>query len=74
MVRLLLASIVGEASARTSSASKPASASTPTSTSTTKAHPTSEPEAHNCRDTAAGHARSLDTRGTEPAPRGAGTH
>jgi hypothetical protein len=36
--------------------------------------PASEPEAHCCRDTAAGHAHPLDARGAEPAPRGAGAY
>jgi hypothetical protein len=62
------------ANARVSQASKPASASTPTSTSTTRTHPVSEPEAHRRCDTAAGHARPHNTRGAEPAPRGAGAN
>jgi hypothetical protein len=34
----------------------------------------SKPKAHRCRDTAAGHARSLNARGAEPAPQGVGAH
>jgi hypothetical protein len=36
--------------------------------------PASEPESHPCRDTAAGHACSLNARGAEPAPGGADAH
>jgi hypothetical protein len=34
----------------------------------------SEPKAHSRHDTTAGHARSLNARGAEPAPRGTGVH
>jgi hypothetical protein len=60
--------------ARVSWAGKPAIASTPTSTSTIRTRPVSKPKAHRRRNTAAGHARPFDTRGAEPAPRGAGAH
>jgi hypothetical protein len=77
-VRLLRASIAGEASARGERArdwaGKPAIASTPTSTSTIRTRPASKPKAHRRRNTTAGHARPLDARGAEPAPRGAGSH
>jgi hypothetical protein len=33
-----------------------------------------QPAAHYCSDTALIHARTLDTRGTQPTPRGAGPH
>jgi hypothetical protein len=62
------------ANARANWAGKPVTVSTPTSTSTTRIRPASEPEAHRRRNTTAGHARALDTRGTEPTPRGAGAH
>jgi hypothetical protein len=62
------------ANVRASWAGKPASASTSTSTSTIRTLPASEPKAHCCRDTAAGHASSLNTGGAEPAPRSAGAH
>jgi hypothetical protein len=62
------------ANARASWAGRPVTAYTPTSTLTIRIHPTSEPEAHRRRNTAVGHARPFDTRGAEPAPRGASAH
>jgi hypothetical protein len=71
-VRLLRASIVGEASARGErvrelgkQARERINANFDVDNPSTP--PASEPEAHRCRDTAVGHARSLNARCVEPA-------
>jgi hypothetical protein len=45
-----------------------------TSTSTTRIRPHERAKSSSRRNTATGHARPFDTRGAEPAPRGAGAH
>jgi hypothetical protein len=72
-VRLLRASIAGEASARGKrvrelgkQARERINANFDVDNPSTS--PTSEPEAHRCHDTSTGHARSLNARGVEPAP------
>jgi hypothetical protein len=78
-VRLLRASIAGEASASGERARELGRQARDCinadfNVNDPDAPPASEPEAHCRKDTAAGHARPLNARGTEPAPRGAGTH
>jgi hypothetical protein len=78
-VRLLRASIAGEASTRDERARELGRQahdriSADFNVDDPSTPPTSETEAHCCRDAAAGHARPLDARGAEPAPRGVGAY
>jgi hypothetical protein len=73
-VRLIRGSIAGEASARGEHARELGKQACERINADPSTPPRASQEAHRCRDTAAGHARSLNARGVEPAPLGAGAH